>query len=96
MDANTITIRRNVFLGAERYAREHNVSLDAFVEGVIIKAIGLDQSGKAGGKFRLRSFDELSPRVKSLIGSGTTDKAVDGDIDGRKARMEYLQEKYGI
>lgn len=96
MDTSTITIKRNVFLGAERYAMEHNVSLDDFVEDFIIKAIGLDQSGKAGGKFRLRPFDELSPRVKSLIGSGTTDKAVGEDIDGRKSQMEYLQEKYGI
>ena len=69
MTTGTITIRGSVYQGAQRYAKEHNVSLDTFVESIIVKAIG--------------------------IGPGNASKEVEEDINGRNARMEYLEEKYG-
>lgn len=95
MTTGTITIRGNVYQGAQRYAKEHNVNLDTFVESIIVKAIGLDRPRHAKKKFKLKSFDELSPRVRSLIGPGNASKEVEEDINGRNARMEYLEEKYG-
>lgn len=96
MTTGTITIRGRVYQGAQRYAKEHNVSLDTFVESIIVKAIGLDRPKRVKKKkFKLKSFDELSPRVRSLIGPGNASKEVEEDINGRNARMEYLEEKYG-
>lgn len=94
MTTGTITIRGNIYQGAQRYAKEHNVNLDMFVESVIIKAIGLDKPKKKR-KFKRKTFDELSPVVKELIGTHEPSKEVMDDIDGRKARMEYLEQKYG-
>ena len=96
MTTGTITIRGSVYQGAQRYAKEHNVSLNTFVESIIVKAIGLDMPKRVKkNKFKLKSFDELSPRVRSLIGPGNASKEVEEDINGRNARMEYLEEKYG-
>lgn len=94
MTSGTITIRGNVYQRAQRYAKEHNINLDAFVESIIVKAIELDRP-RAKKKFKLKSFDELSPRVRSLIGPGNVSKEAEEDVDGRNARMEYLEEKYG-
>lgn len=68
MTTGTIIIRGSVYQGAQRYAKEHNVSLNTFVESIIVKAIGLDMPKRVKkNKFKLKSFDELSPRVRSLI-----------------------------
>lgn len=95
MTTGTITIRENVYQGAQRYAKEHNVNLDTFVESIIVKAIGLDKPKQTHKKFKLKSFDELSPRVKSLIGTGNVSKESEEDVNGRNARIEYLEEKHG-
>lgn len=95
MTTGTITIRGNVYQGAQRYAKEHNVSLDTFVESIIVKAIGHGKPERSPKKFRLKSLEELSPRVRNLIGSGNVGKEIEEDADGRKARKEYLEEKYG-
>lgn len=95
MTTGTITIRGNVYQGAKRYAKEHNVSLDTFVENIIINAIGLDKPKPTQRKFRLKSFDELSPRVRSLIGSGSVSKDGENDINGREARVKHFEDKYG-
>lgn len=92
MTTGTITIRGNVYQGAQRYAREHNISLDTFVENIIINAIGLDKPQRK--KFKLKSFDKLSPRVRNLIGPGNVSVEAEEDVNGRKARMENFEEKY--
>lgn len=94
MTTGTITIRGNVYQDAQRYAKLHNVSLDTFVENIIVKAISLDKPKQTHKKFKLKSFNELSPRVKSLIGPGNVSEEAENDINGRNARNEHFEEKY--
>lgn len=95
MNNGTITIRGNVYRGAQRYAKEHNMSIDTFVENIIIDTIGLEKAETPKKKFRRKSYDELSPVVKDLIGHNNASKEVMDDLDGHKARMEYLEKKHG-
>lgn len=90
----TIAIGENVYQRAERYAKEHNVSVRTFVEGTIIKAIDAGQA-YPGKKFKRKPYEELSPLVRQLIGKGEASKEVMDDLDGRNARMEYLEDKHG-
>ncbi len=98
MNAGTITLNGTVFRRAQRYAKEHNVSVDAFVEELVIKAIGVSKRKQTVDRkrFRLKAIDELSPRVRSLIGAGRISEGANDDLNGRNARMEYLEEKYRV
>ncbi len=42
----------------------------------------------------MKSMDELSPELQQLIGFAKPIVANTDDINGDKARMEYLTEKY--
>ena len=46
MTTGTITIRGSVYQGAQRYAKEHNVSLDTFVESILVLAMQVKKSKK--------------------------------------------------
>lgn len=48
-------------------------------------------------QFTLKSEEQLSPTIQSLIGiAKPSDEDEDiNDRNGRNARMEYLEEKYG-
>ena len=85
---NTISIDTNIYRGAEHYARMHNISITELAEKAILKFVGKKT-------FRLKSEDELSAAVQSLIGIAKPSNQ-DEDVNGRDARMEYLSEKYGI
>lgn len=87
---NTITIDNNIYRGAEIYAKLHNISVKSLVEKAILNIVGDKKH-----TFELKGEKELSPTVQSLIGvakpSGNKE-----DIDGKNARMEYLEEKYPL
>jgi len=44
----------------------------------------------------MRKIEELSPELQALIGFAKPSVDDDNDINGDKARMEYLQEKHTI
>lgn len=93
MATGIVNLRDSIYQEAMRYAKMHNVSLESFVENIIINTINRDKHSSK--KFKLKSFDELLPRVQSLIGSGHVSKEAEDDINGRKARMDSLERKYG-
>ena len=83
---DSITIDPTVYRQAEEYAREHNLSVRELVERSLATVFG-----KKDG-YVLKSEEELSPSIRSLIGIAAGTDA--SDINGRDAREEYLQEKY--
>lgn len=86
---NTISIDTNIYQGAENYAKTHNISITELIENAILKYVGKKKT------FRLKTEEELSPTVRSLIEIAKP-SGKDEDINGRDARMEFLAEKYGI
>jgi hypothetical protein len=47
-------------------------------------------------EYKMRKIEELSPELQALIGFAKPSVDDDNDINGDKARMEYLQEKHTI
>ena len=47
-------------------------------------------------KYKMKKIEELSPELQALIGFAKPSVDDENDINGNKARMEYLQEKYAI
>ena len=86
---NTISIDSNVYKGAEIYARLHNTNVKDFIENAIIAAVG--KNAQKAVRCTMKSEDELSPQVRSLIGIANT--ADTDDINGCDERMKYLMEK---
>lgn len=84
-----INLNKDVFNGAARYAQKHNVSVESFIESLIINAV------KEKPKFDYKSEENLSPLIKSLIGVLPQHDDAD-EFDYKKARMEYLTDKYGL
>ena len=84
-----INLNKDVFNGAVRYAQKHNVSVESFIETLIINAV------KEKPKFNYKSEENLSPLIKSLIGILPQHNDAD-EFDYKTARMEYLTEKYGL
>ena len=83
-----INLNKDIYDGAARYAKSQNVSVERFVETLIINAM------KEKPKLKYKSEEELSPLVKSLI--GVIPQHDGDDFDYKKARMDYLTEKYGL
>ena len=84
-----INLNKEVYNGAVRYAQKHNVSVESFIETLIINAV------KEKPKFNYKSEENLSPMIKSLIGILPQHNDAD-EFDYKEARMEYLTEKYGL
>ena len=84
-----INLNKEVYNGAVRYAQKHNVSVESFIETLIINAV------KEKPKFNYKSEENLSPMIKSLIGILPQHNYAD-EFDYKEARMEYLTEKYGL
>lgn len=85
---NTIAIDTSVYLQAEAYARQHNISLKELVETSLSSLL---HSGER--HFTLKSEEQLSPLVQSLIGVASPSRSKDNN--GREVREDYLREKYG-
>lgn len=87
---NTISIDPNLYKGAELYAKLHNISIKSLVEKALLNILGQENNS-----FELKKEADLSPEVKSLIGIAKPSSPKE-DINGRDARMEYLNEKYAL
>lgn len=88
---NTIAVNPTVYNWAETYAIKHHISLQELVEKALLMIVGHSKKQT----FTLKTEDQLSPAIQSLIGIAQPSHA-DEDINGRDARMEYLEEKYGL
>lgn len=86
---NTITLRPDIYKGAELYARRLNVSIDKFVENVIAKALALNNSGYKDVDTDWRSYN-----VSSEVMSMTFENRKDIATDYRRKYVKHLEEKY--
>ena len=89
---NTITIDPHIWKGAQAYARLHNISLEKLIEKALTSIMGNDNVKEP---YRIKREEELSPEIRSLIGAAKS-PAQETDIDGKDARLEYIQQKYGL
>ncbi len=46
--------------------------------------------------YKMKPIEELSPELQAMIGFAKPKSTDDDDINGDKARMEYLTEKYAL
>lgn len=86
---NTITLRPDIYKGAELYARKHNVSIDKFVENIIEKALSLNNSNSEGKGTDWRKYD-VSPEVMDM----TFEDRKDIVADYREEYVKHLEKKY--
>lgn len=47
-------------------------------------------------EYKMKQIEELSPELQALIGFAKPTIACDDDINGDKARTEYLTAKYAL
>ncbi len=86
-----ITISTSAYNEAQRYAKTQNLSVDEFVASLISNYVPTPSK-----KYRMKTIKELSPELQEIIGFARSEKVDEDDINGDKARMEYLTEKYGL
>lgn len=81
---NTVTLRQEAYAGAQRYARQHNISVDDFVNNLVLSIVMPSTEHAVAAKERdYYTLDEL----RGMFQTGKTD---------RELRDEYLAEKYGV
>jgi hypothetical protein len=87
----TISLSQALYAQAQRYAKEDNMSVEEWV-AVLIKRF------KPAKKkvYKMKKIEELSPELQAIIGFANPSVDDDNDINGDKARMEYLQKKYAL
>ena len=87
----TITLSKSAYNDALKYANMQNLSVDEFIVSLINKFVP-----HAKKKYQLKPLEDLSPELQKIIGFARTVETDEDDINGDKARMEYLTEKYGL
>ena len=83
---HTISISNKVYLGAEHYAQQNNISLNSLVEDYLKRLIligSMQEETKATPKEELYSIQELTGMFASTKSE-------------EELREEYIAEKYGV
>lgn len=87
----TISLSQALYAQAQSYAREYNMSVEECV-ALLIKRFAPTKKKD----YKMKKIEELSPELQVIIGFSKPSVDDENDINGDKARMEYLQEKYAI
>lgn len=87
----TISLNPTLYNQAQSYAQADGMSVEEWVAMLITRFT----SGKKK-KYKMKKIEELSPELQALIGFAKPAVANDDDINGDKARTEYLTAKYGL
>ena len=85
----TISLNPTLYSQAQNYAKADGMSVEDWVAMLIVR-FGLAKKKK----YRMRKIEELSPELQALIGFAKPAVSSDDDLNGDKARMEYLTAKY--
>lgn len=88
---NTIVINPELYFSAQSYATEHKVDITVLVEQYLQRLLQLDKK-----TYALKEINELAPTIQQLVGVIPVTEEEKADLNGEKARMEYLQEKLGL
>ena len=85
----TISLNTALYNEAQHYALGQNMSVEEWVSSLILKFLPTKKE-----KYRMKELNELSPELQQLIGFAKPVGDNDDDINGDKARTEYLMEKF--
>lgn len=84
----TISLNPTLYRQAQTYAKADGLSVEDWVSMLITRFAPAKKK-----KYEMRKIEELSPELQALIGFAKPAVANDDDINGDKARMEYLNAK---
>jgi len=84
----TLTLNPEIYKEAQAYATAENISVEEWVTSLIIRFIPSPSKG-----YRMKNRNELSPELLKYVGFAKP-KHYDGDLNGDKAREDYLTAKY--
>ena len=87
----TISLNSTLYSQAQNYAKADGLSVEEWVAMLITRFKPAKKK-----KYRMKKIEELSPELQALIGFAKPAVANDDDINGDKARTEYLTAKYAF
>lgn len=87
----TISLNSALYHQAQSYAKADGMSVDEWVSMLITRFVPAKKK-----KYKMKKVEELSPELQALIGFAKPDVACDDDINGDRARTEFLSEKYDL
>ena len=87
----TISLNPTLYNQVLNYARENGMSVEEWVAMLITRFKPVKKK-----KYKMKKIEELSPELQALIGFAKPSVACDDDINGDKARTEYLTAKYSL
>ena len=85
----TISLDSALYKQATDYAKADGMSVEEWVAMLITRFTPAKKK-----KFKMKKIEELSPELQDLIGFAKPEVPNDDDINGDKARTEYLTAKY--
>lgn len=87
----TISLNSALYNQAQNYAKADGMSVEEWVAMLITRFTPTKKK-----KFKMKEIEELSPELQALIGFAKPEVPDDDDINGDKARTEYLTDKYAL
>ena len=87
----TISLSSSLYTKAQDYAQESNMSVEEWISMLIKTFVPLNKK-----EYKMKRIDELSPELQAIVGFAKPAVEGEDDINGDKARMEYLTEKYAL
>ena len=87
----TISLDSTLYNQAQNYAKADGMSVEEWVAMLITRFTPTKKK-----KFKMKKIEELSPELQALIGFAKPEVPKDDDINGDKARTEYLTDKYAL
>lgn len=87
----TISLNQALYTQAQNYAKADNMSVEEWVSMLIKRFVPAKRKG-----YKMKKIEELSPELQAMIGFAKPSVADNDDINGDKARLEYLTEKYAL
>lgn len=91
---NTITLTTEIYNDVKAYAMEKHLSVDEYVITLIRSA--LPKAANKEKKYKMKKVEELSPILQEILNIPKIGQIDADDINGDKAREEYIKEKLGL
>ncbi len=83
-----ISIDNALYAEAQAYASANNISVEQWITSLIVRFIPSTKK-----HYKMKSMQELSPELLQHVGFAKP-ASDDDDLNGEKARDEYLTSKY--
>ena len=87
----TISLNQATYSQAQGYAKASGMSVEEWVSMLISRFVPTKKR-----KYKMKKIEELTPELQALIGFAKPVSDIDDDINGDKARTEYLTKKYAL